>query len=89
MSKPRAPWWGYVKNVLRKYPNIPERAAVAAAIEEYSQQPDKLRFVDLIYFGKTHDMYGAAAACHISYGAAREWNGEFVRCVARHMDLPE
>lgn len=88
MSKPRYPWWGYVKNILRRYPNTPEREAVDATIEEYQQNPERLQVIDMVYFRKSHDMYGAAAACHVSYGAAKEWHGEFLRCVAQHLGLP-
>lgn len=88
MSKPRELWWSYVKNVLRKYPNVPEREAVDAAVEEFTDRPDVLALIGLVYLRKTHDLTGAAAACHVSYGAAKEWHGNFVHCVAHHMGLP-
>ena len=88
MSKPRYPWWGYVKKVLRRYPNVLEREAVDAAIKDFSERPDKLLLIDLIYLHKTHDMNGAASVCHISYGEAKRWHGEFLRCVAQHLGLP-
>ena len=87
MSKPRELWWSYVKNVLRKYPNVPGKEAVDAAIKDFSERPDKLLLIDLIYLRKTHDMNGAAA-CHVSYGTAKRWHGDFLHCVAKHLGLP-
>ena len=89
MSKPRAPWWSYVKTVVRRYPGTPEREAIAAAINEFSGKPDILHFVDLLYWKRSCSMYGAAEICHISYATARNWNRAFLKCVAHHMGLPE
>ncbi len=88
MSKPRELWWSYVKTVLRKYPKVPEREAVDAAIEDFANRPDILLFIDLVYLRKTHEVAGAAAACHVSYGTAKRWHGDFLRCVAKHLGLP-
>ena len=88
MSKPRELWWSYVKNVLRKYPKVPEREAVDAAIAEFTNRPGVLALIDLVYLRKTHDLTGAAAACFVSWTEAKNWHGEFIRCVAQHLGLP-
>ena len=89
MSKPRYPWWSYVKAVVRRYPDNSEkeRAAVAATIEEYSKRPDMLQLIDLVYWRKLYTLPGAAAACAISYATARLWHREFMYCVAKHLGL--
>lgn len=97
MSKPRYPWWSYVKSMARRYPKLKlspetvneqrERDAVAQAIEDLSKRPDKLRLLSLVFWGKNVTLDGAAQACFISYDTARAWHKEFLYSVARHYGL--
>lgn len=96
MSKPRELWWGYVKNVLRAYPDYRRggaklRSAVERAMKETRNLPNgewRCAIIEKVYFRESHTLVGAARCCHVSYGAAKEWHGEFVRLVAKHLGLP-
>lgn len=133
MSKPREPWWGYVKNVFRAYPDyrrelarlrssvaittkynatgggggistptedlamreLPRKEqlrleAVERAIAETKRMPNgkwRVCIIERVYFRKSHTLQGAADYCHVSYGAAKEWHGDFIRLVAEHLGL--
>lgn len=87
MSKPRYRWWGYVKAMLRAYPeraNDDERAAVSAAMEEIKTMPDgaeRMKLVDLVFIRKTHQLAGAAMQIPCSYETAQRWHADFIRRV--------
>ncbi len=133
MSKPREPWWGYVKNVLRAYPDyrrelarlrssvvitprynangggggistptedlamkeLPRKEqlrleAVERALAETRRMPNgkwRVAIIERVYFRKSHTLQGAADYVHVSYGAAKEWHGNFIRLVAEHLGL--
>lgn len=132
MSKPREPWWPYVKNVLRSYPALkreleairtqsvtirynsagggsgPGRSTEQAALRELPPQrmkeyeavrraikktgylPDgkhRNEIIRLVYFKKTHNLYGAAEQAFVSYRTAQEWHGQFLRLVAKYLEL--
>lgn len=133
MSKPREPWWGYVKNVLRAYPDykrelarlrsavtvtprynangggggistptenlamkeLPRKEqvrleAVERALAETRRLPNgkwRVAIMERVYFRKSHTLEGAANYCHVSYGAVKEWHGDFIRLVAEHLGL--
>ena len=133
MSKPRELWWGYVKNVLRAYPDykrelarlrssvvitprynangggsgismpteelamkeLPRKEqlrleAVERALAETRRLPNgkwRCAIIERVYFRKSHTLEGAAKYCHVSYGAAKEWHGDFIRLVAEHLGL--
>ena len=43
MSRPKYPWWGYVREILRRYPDHTteaEAAAVTSAIAQTGQMPE-------------------------------------------------
>lgn len=132
MSKPRDPWWPYVKNVLRAYPGMkrelearqlqsvtvrynpaggssgPGRSTEQAAMRQLDparqreleavrkairktgyMQDGRLRneMIRLVYFRRTHNLYGAAERCHVSYRTAQNWHGTFLRLVAHNLGL--
>lgn len=132
MSKPRDPWWPYIKNVLRLYPFMKreldarrsqsvtvrynkagggkgaerkteqvalreldparqrEYDAVQRAIKTTAHKPEghwRNELIRLVYFRRTYNLYGAAQHCHVSYRTAQTWHGEFLRMVARYLDL--
>ena len=132
MSKPRDPWWPYVKNVLRLYPTLkrdldakrsqsvtasldkvgggsvaprtteqaalrelsPARQrefdAVQQVISSTSAKPNghsRNEVIRLVYFRHTHNLYGAALACHVAYATAKVWHQDFLREVAKNLDL--
>ncbi len=92
MSKPRHHWWGYVKSMIRRYPdhdNEDERAAVRAAIEQtehMSNGRDRLKIVDMVLRKKTHTLEGAAHQIPCHYETARHWHTDFIKAVARNFN---
>lgn len=95
MSNPRYDWWGYVKGMIRRYPNrntAREREAVEKAIERTGEMPDgaaRLALVKLVFWRGTHTLSGAAQKCCVSGRTARRWHTEFIRTVAGEFGLME
>lgn len=133
MSKPRYRWWGYVKNIIRAYPDLERRlqeikepsitanpsggtsggkgvsrTVEVAALRELPREEqkeyeavhravlitqqmrtgrDRLKLVELCYWKKSHTLEGAAAAIHISYDTARNYQWDFIMQVAFQMGL--
>lgn len=97
MSKPRYPWWSYVKSMARRYPKLKrsagtineqrERDAVARAVEDLSAHPERLRLISLVFWEGGLTLAGAASACFISYDTAALWHRDFLYSVARHYGL--
>ena len=89
MSKTRDPWWGYIKQILYRYPKCTpfEKAAVDAAIGATASVDggdDRLKVISLVYFKKTHKLAGAALQVPCAYDTAKRWQGQFIREVARN-----
>lgn len=89
MSRPRDIWWGYVRNILRTYPEVTqeEEAAVHAAVQATKQMDDgavRLKMVDAVFFRRTHTLEGAAQLVSCSYATAKRWQQDFIREVARN-----
>ena len=75
MSRARNLWWGYVRNILREYPQVTaeEHRAVSAAIQTTRSRRDggeRMRVVRMTPVSYTHLDYGYyAVVCH-GYDAA-------------------
>lgn len=102
MSKTRYIWWGYVKNMIRRYParkdrpcagnDLREREAVERAVRQtmrLDNGQDRLRVVELVFWQQTHTLEGAAMMVPCSERTARRWHTEFIRLVAREYGLLE
>ena len=98
MSKPREPWWGYVKNVIRKYPEYKKqlRALKSQQITPgYSKTGGRgktQRKTEAIALRELpprdqHSMQGAAMVLHADYTTVLRWNRSFVYLVADNMKL--
>ena len=100
MSKPRYSWWGYVKAIIRRYdPDreqelhgvaLLENNAVRKAVSETRSMQDgeeRLKFIRLVFWDKTHTLEGAAMAVNCSDRTARRWHTDFIKCVARNYGL--
>nr|DAH24158.1 MAG TPA: HOMEOBOX PROTEIN PAX-6/DNA COMPLEX, PAIRED DOMAIN, TRANSCRIPTION, PROTEIN-DNA.5A [Caudoviricetes sp.] len=100
MSKPRYSWWGYVKAIIRRYEpdqepelhGVPlkESCAVSEAVGEtgaLQDGDDRLKFIRLVFWDKTHTLEGAAMAVNCSERTARRWHTDFIKCVARNYGL--
>ena len=93
MSKPRYPWWGYMREVLRRYPEnltAGEVEAVRQTIEQTRQLPDgerRVAVIDMVFFKKTHTLRGAALRIPCDYETAKRWQRAFMRMVAEKRGL--
>lgn len=100
MSKPRYDWWGYIKAVIRRYPELKgrdvsgialrEKEAVEAAIaatERMQNGRERLEVVDMVFWKKTHTLSGAALMVPCHYETARHWHSDFIKEVARKFGL--
>ena len=97
MSRPHYPWWGYVKEMIRRYPErqgqvlegiaAEEQAAVQAAIDStkrYRNGGDRMRVVELVLWNGSYTIAGAAMQIPCSERIARQWHGDFIKAVARN-----
>ena len=65
--------------------------AVQAAIAEtecLKHSRARLELIDRVYWKRSHTLYGAAMCVPVSERTAKTWNGEFVRLVAKYLNLP-
>lgn len=64
--------------------------AVEKAIRTTRRKRDgalRVKLIELVYFRKSHTLYGASTQVHVSERTAQTWHGEFVRLVARNLGL--
>lgn len=92
MSKTRYPWWGYIKQILYRYPKCAsfEREAVEEAVkatEQLAGGQNRLEVVSLVFFRKTHKLAGAALQIPCGYETAKRWQGQFILEVAKNIGL--
>ena len=77
---------------LRSLPEVNRREleAVRAAIrhiEGLCSSKERMELVKLYYWKRSHTLFGAAAAVHVSDRTALRWNREFVMQVAENFGL--
>ena len=90
MSSPKYDWWGYAKNMARRYPdrvNENEYAAVAAAIAETERMragADRMKIADMVLLKGSHTLAGAALSSPCSQRTAQRWHADFIRAVGKH-----
>ena len=100
MSSPRYGCWGYVKDIIRRYPRMKdmdvcgnasrEKEAVRAAIEqtkELENGDERIKFISMVFWKQTHTLAGAAMAIPCSERTARRWHTDFIKTVARNFGL--
>lgn len=77
---------------LRQLPEINRREmeAVRSAIRETCAMPGgekRMELLRLVFWSRTHTVWGAAAVIGISERTARSWHGDFIRLVAKEFGL--
>ena len=94
LSRQRYPWWGYAKEILRRYQKGSvtdgEREAIEFAVGETKERPDgesRLALIDMVYFRGTHTLDGAAIEVNCSYHTAKRWQQQFLQLVAEKRGL--
>lgn len=94
------PWWGYIKAIIREYPDRMgkdlsgvakrEYEAVQAAIEATERMDDgetRLKVIRLVHFEGTYTLEGAALSVPCSERTAAYWQRKFFEMVARNRGL--
>lgn len=69
---------------------LKESCAVSQAVSETASLQDgeeRLKFIRLVFWDKTHTLEGAAMAVNCSDRTARRWHTDFIKCVARNYGL--
>lgn len=101
MEKIHYLWWGYVKGIVRKYPERKyrtdlkgveekERASVQSACEKTWNDIDgstRCRAISMIHFTRTHTLTGAAQEIGCDRATAARWQRKFFEDVAKNMGL--
>ena len=68
-----------------------EYEAVRKAVEASSSVPGnghlRVKLVEMVYFKRTHTLEGVCQVLHISYGTAKNYNHDFLCCVAKNFGL--
>lgn len=62
--------------------------AVQYAMEQVLKKPQgelTIKLFDMVYYHRSHTLYGAAQNVHISYGTAKNYNKFFLKCIASNM----
>ena len=93
----------YIREVLREYPQIKKRPAetwserdarlvsmVDDTLTEIAQTRDgdkQASLFDLVYFRRSHTLYGAAMTIPVSERQAQKWNARLMRIMADKMQL--
>ena len=89
MSKPRYSWYGFVKNIIRKYPdkNLPhENAAVDAAIVNtmhLNNGETRMKLVQMVLFDHSFTLDHAAQILFLSERTAQRYHADFIREVGK------
>lgn len=93
MSKSRYGWWGYVKDMIRRYStgdvSQSEKDAVDAAIaatEQMQNGPARLMVIDLVLWKGTHTLEGAALEVPCGYETAKRYQQNFIKSVAENFE---
>lgn len=77
---------------LRQLPEVNRREldAVRKALEQTRQLPhgeDRIKLIRMVFWTKTHTVYGAALKLGVAEITAVRWHGLFIRMVAAHFGL--
>lgn len=97
------PWWGYVRYIVRQYPDWSEApgekmtnaeragwAAVDGAVEATGHVENslaRLKMIRMVHWERTHTLEGAALSIPCSRSLASKWQREFFEEVARNRGL--
>lgn len=90
MSSPRYQWWGYVKSMVRRYPdrvNQDEYAAVTAALAEteaMNNGAERLKVVRMMMQEEPCKLAYVALRIPCSESTAQRYHAEFLRTVGRN-----
>lgn len=63
--------------------------AIAETKRLYDNWEIRLKVVDYVYWRKTTTLYGAARLVYVHENTASKFSSDFIRAVAKYLDLPE
>lgn len=97
MSRPHYGWWGYVKDIIRRYPSMRGKPLTGVALREYeavqtaieqtermSNGHNRLKVVELVFWKQTHYISGAALQIPCSEKTAKRYHADFIKAVAQN-----
>ena len=91
MSRPKYPWWGYVREILRRYPDYNGRSRGRGGYDSRRGQmrrgQSRLAVIGMVFFRKTHTLQGAALEVPCGYETAKRWQRSFLMLVAQKRGL--
>lgn len=70
---------------MREY-NAVEKA-IQTTLKTCRDGAERMRLIELVFFKQSHTLQGAAMACNISYGTAKNWHNRFIETTARNFGL--
>lgn len=93
-------WWGYIKAIIRKYPEnrsselsgvaLREHEAVKKAIDETMMMDggaNRLKIISMVHWERTRTLDGAALAIPCGRRTAAYWQREFFEETAKNMGI--
>lgn len=92
----------YIREILQSYPEIKNKQIktaqeqrrvdiVGQALESIGKMKysnSKLQIIKMVYFDRSHTLYGAALQIPVSERTAQRWNTEVMELIAEKMNLP-
>lgn len=100
MGKQHYDWWGYIKSLIRKYPEnrsdelsgvaLRNHEAVKKAVDDTMKMDggaNRLKVINMVHWERTRTLEGAALAIPCDRATAARWQRRFFEEVARNRDL--
>lgn len=100
MGKQRYDWWGYVKSLVRKYPEsrsselsgvaLRNHEAVRKAVDDTMSMDggaSRLKVISMVHWERTRTLEGAALVVPCDERTAYRWQRSFFEEVARNRGL--
>lgn len=96
MGRPKNYWYGIVRQMVRRYPQLMMEQniqsgifckAIEKTIEETAKLPngnDRLKVVDVVLFTKTKTVEGVAIDVNYSERTVQSWINSFINAVGRN-----
>ncbi len=92
----------YIREILQSYPEIKNKQIKTAqeqrrvdiveqaleSIGKMKYSNSKLQIIKMVYFDRSHTLYGAALQIPVSERTAQRWNTEVMELIAEKMNLP-
>ena len=92
----------YIREILQSYPEIKNKQIkteqeqrrvdiveqTLESIGKMKYSNSKLQIIKMVYFDRSHTLYGAALQIPVSERTAQRWNTEVMELIAEKMNLP-